>query len=219
MNKKALKFNGVYDKRTVRFLNEKGVNDFSLDFRPYSLNFIQSHLAQTIVKEFPLCRFYLQFCNEKDFVIRKIIDDLSLYISIENMILEFHDHQEKSFYDSLGVPFQFVVDHEEKISSPVLSSQSLSSIVIDGKFLQAMHDRGQLQSNIRSLYNAIGPKSFDLPMILQSDWDLDLFPSIAEFFDFDKVSYPINGKVEVCFRNVDLVKVSKELMHVKYGAI
>ena len=60
---KKIKFNGIYDKRTIAFLNQKKIFDFSLDFRPRSLNFIQAHLAEKIVKDNDHSKFYLHFEN------------------------------------------------------------------------------------------------------------------------------------------------------------
>jgi len=217
MNLKVLKFNGVYDERTVRFLSEEGVKDFALDFRPRSLNFIQTHLACDIIKQFPLSYFYLQFENEKEFVVSNILNEVDDFVGKNHLILEFSGREDASYCDQFKRPFSVVIDHINHLTSDSLKGSYLNSVVLDGYFLKEIHEDGLLEKLLKTLFKTLGKRALDIPMFLQSDWGLDLFPSLCEYFDFQKVSYSINNKVEICFRNVDLVKVSKELLHVKYG--
>ena len=53
----------------------------------------------------------------------------------------------------------------------------------------------------------------DRQIIVALDWYENIFPSIIEHFDFDLWSLPINQKIEVCYRNVDLKKFESNLLH------
>lgn len=210
---KKLKFNGVYDKRTVKFLNENNIHDFSLDFRPKSLNFIQIHLAEQIVKSNLLSSFYLEFDNEKDFIINKVIKDLHELVPKERLFLEFKDDLESDFYDSFGCPYYLYIDSNVKVSAQFLSGKNLKGIVLDGDFLVNHHVNGTFPSLVNNIYSIIKNRSIDLDICLFRDWTIDLFPSIDAYFDFDKICLPINSNIEKCFRNVDLKRVESELKH------
>ena len=48
-------------------------------------------------------------------------------------------------------------------------------------------------------------------MLLKIDWQSDLLASLFEYFEFNLISFPINSQIEVCYRNVDLKKLSCEM--------
>jgi hypothetical protein len=52
-------------------------------------------------------------------------------------------------------------------------------------------------------------------IILRIDWNSNVFPSLFDYFDFDLMSFPINSKIEICYRNVDLKKLTSEMAHVE----
>lgn len=210
---KKLKFDGVYDKRTVKFLNENNIYDFSLDFRPKSLNFIQIHQAQQIVKSNPLSNFFLEFDNEKDFIINKVLKELKVYIPKNRLILEFKDHQNKDYYDSFDCSYFLYIDSHLKISKDFLFGKNLKGIIFDGEFLVAAHIDGTFSSLVNNYYSLVRHQSIELEVLLYRDWTLDIFPSINSYFDFDKICLPINSNIEKCFRNVDLKRVETELKH------
>ena len=208
-----LKFNGIYDKRTVKFLNENNVYNFSLDFRPRSLNFIQIHLAQQIVKSNETSNFFLEFENEKEFVISKVLREISDLVPEGKLYLEFSDHLESKFYEQFNCPYYLHIDSLAKINSEYLSGRNLKGVIFDGKFLASQHLNGSFSSLINNFYSIVKARSIDLELCIFKDWTLDLFPSIEAYFDFDKVCLPINSNIEKCFRNVDLNKIKSELKH------
>jgi hypothetical protein len=208
-----IKFNGIYDKRTVKFLNENHIFDFSLDFRPRSLNFIQIHLAQKITMLNTLSNFYLEFDNERDFIIKKVVEDLLVHTPKERLFLEFSDHQDSHFYEQFNCPYYLNIDSLSKITPSFLCGSNLKGVIFDGRFLASQHQNGTFASFVNSFYTIIKNNSIDLEICLFRDWTLDLFPSIDAYFDFDKICLPINSNIEKCFRNVDLNKIGSELKH------
>ena len=84
MEKNNLRIDGIYDFRTVHFLEQKMVQNYSLDFRTRSFNFLQQHkffelLGKDIKKD---NRYFLHYAYEKDFIISKMIDDLRYELGI-----------------------------------------------------------------------------------------------------------------------------------------
>src|SRR5688572_29054187 len=61
--KPSIKFSGIYDLRTMKFLKGKGLQSFAFDFDPKSFNFLQGHLFQDILREnfSPLDHYSLSF--------------------------------------------------------------------------------------------------------------------------------------------------------------
>jgi hypothetical protein len=56
-------------------------------------------------------------------------------------------------------------------------------------------------------------------MLLKVDWHNNLLTSLLDLFEFNLLSFPINSKIEVCYRNVDLKKLSFEMNLLKKNSI
>jgi hypothetical protein len=55
----------------------------------------------------------------------------------------------------------------------------------------------------------------DKQIVLRIDWNDNVFPSLFDYFDIDLMSFSINDKIEVCYRNVDLKKLTAEMEHIE----
>ena len=89
-----IKVNGIYDVVTMKYFLEQGIFNVSFDLRPKSLNFIQTYLIASLLEQTEMSRCYLHFCDEKKFVIDKILEDLSSVIGRHSLYLEFSGHQD-----------------------------------------------------------------------------------------------------------------------------
>ena len=84
--------------------------------------------------------------------------------------------------------------------------------IFDIKFFEYLFINNLLQTFASNFYTTYAQNILEEHfLILQSDWDSDRLNSIFEFFEFDLLSFPINSKIEVCYRNVDLHKLTKEM--------
>ena len=207
------RFNGIYDKRTINFLKENRIFDFSLDFRARSLNFIQTYRACELLVGLDLFAVTMEFQNEKDFVIKKIISDLEEHHSGDKLILEFSGNENAQFFDSFKRPYNLVINDSSKIRTDYLCGEYLSGVVFDGDFLSLLHRNGALSSTIGHYFSLIKGKSLSINHLLYKQWNLDVFPTMTEYLDFDTVCVPIDSNIESCFRNVDLNRVKQELKH------
>jgi hypothetical protein len=215
---------GIYDTRTMTFLEEKNIPYVGLDFRPKSFNFLPQYKFFEIVENSKnlnskLCFHY---CDEQNFVIQKMIDDIQngyegarpCGLKHGDYLLEFSDVQETSYYNSFKTDFYW---HYKPISEfkDILKSNYLKGIVLDFKFLKELHEENNFHNFVNNFYQLFLERKDTVKLILEVDWDDDIFPSIWNFFDFSIISLPVNNKVEVCYRNVDLNKFSQYLGH--YG--
>ena len=219
---KKVKISGIYDKRTIQRLKEVGINQISFDFRARSFNFLQQHSFMELQEELAIDEsIYLQFENEADFVIKKIIDDLKHVRSSNNLFLEFSDEQTSSYYDQFLTPYIWHYSLECKSLEAIEESKYISGIVLKFSDLLKLHEDGVLHNFCNNFHSQfiklLSNKEFKL--ILDLDWDSNLFSSISEYFDFDIISVAINNKVEVCYRNVDLAKVQTHVQYLKALAL
>ncbi len=215
---KKVKICGIYDKRTIQRLKEIGTDQFSFDFRARSFNFLQQHSFMDLQEELSLDEgLYLQFENEADFVIKKILDDLSSRRSLKNVFLEFSDLQSADFYDQFEVPYIWHYNFEYKSFDAIVSSKYASGFVLKFSDLLKLHEDGVLHNFCNNFHSQFirHLSRDDFSLILELDWDSNLFSSISKYFDFDLISIPISNKVEICYRNVDLAKVQNHVQYLK----
>jgi hypothetical protein len=206
-----VKINGIYDERTIRCLIENQVYDYAFDLRPKSLNFIQTYKIAELLKRTQLANIYLRFDNEKDFVINKILDDLSSHLVCKKLYLEFHDHQESSYYEQFNKPYFLHIDHPSKVTHSYLGGDNLAGACLDYDFLLDLYRYGDLSAFVADYYKILSNREESVITVLERKWGADIYPSICDFFDFKIMSLPIDSCVEINFRNVDLDRVQREL--------
>lgn len=231
--KVKFRIDGLYDKRTLDFLSEMGIYDYLFDFRPKSFNFLQQYRFYEILEHYfqeagknPLdqSRFYLYYDDEKDFIIKKMVDDLRglLRSSLKEnhfsrFFLEFSDNRDVSFYESFGVPFYWHF-RPDRMLSPFLRSPLLKGVVLPFSFLERLHSEGTLLNFVQNFHAQLlgHATSIERELVLSLDWGANIFPSLFEYFDFDMLALPVNNKVEVSYRLVNLQKIAQELGHFLY---
>ena len=203
------RFSGIYDVRTLKHLRDNKVSHFIFDLRPTSFNFIQEYRLTEILESLPMGTVYLLFNNEKDFVIERIFKECRKVFS-GPIVLEFDGVFNASAVDSLGVPFyQHLI--EASLDTPGLCHRQCSGHVFDFQLLHEIFNSQHLITFVKDYYSKFSQQSLGLKQDLRVDWDSDLFPSLFDYFDFDSMTLTINSKVELCYRNVDLNRVSNQL--------
>ncbi|MBL6991635.1 MAG: hypothetical protein ISR65_17755 [Bacteriovoracaceae bacterium] len=211
-----VKLDGIYDKRTIKSIKEVGVVDYGFDFRPRSFNFLQGHLCQEIVQQTydGLSRYYFHFCNEQHYIIEKIFTDV---INVDNnlkdnILLEFSDIRESQFYDQFRIPFFWHYDPSVSLKE-IVRSKYLKGIVLQYNFLEeSLRDKtlNRFASNFYTQMFA-QPKQLELELILQLEWGVSIKRDVINTLDFDKVALPVNSEVEICYRNVNQVRLKSEI--------
>lgn len=202
------RISGIYDYRTIQFLQELKINHFSFDLRPRSLNFIQEYRLIEILEKMQLGNIYLRFENEQSYIIERIYNNC-LKAFGGRVLLELSGNIDIGFIKENKFPFLFVVNEKDLELIPV--DELCVGHTFSYEFLQMMHLRGEFVAWVSAYYRKFNASSLNNIQILDIDWDSDIFPSLYEYFDFDLRNLPINGKIEVCYRNVDLNKISTNL--------
>ncbi len=236
MEKIKLRIDGIYDKKTLSSLATMGVSNFSFDFRPLSLNFLQQYKFLEMLKmvfqnqiqtrENSTIKYFLHYANAKELEINKMIDDIKTIYKREsdytfremfpsNFYFEFSDQLDNEYYKQFGLNY-YLHYFSTKDLKKHLRCPKFKGLIIPYYIIEGHHNAQQLNSFLKNLLQLIYQnKQIDFEIILLVNWDTDILPSLFDYFDFDMVSVPINNIVEISYRNVDINKVSDQLLHLK----
>lgn len=226
MNRKNIKIriDGIYDQRTFTALQGLGIDHFAFDFRPLSFNFLPQHrffemLEKSSVKSNYL---FLKYEGEKDFVILKMLSDLQEKFGplnknigpLAKTCLEFSDFNKINFYEQFATPFWWHLTHltlndlQKDEVKQILKSPLLRGIVIKWEQLKSWIERGEWPA-VKMKFRS------DCLLMINSDWDYtnEIIETRFDFLlsAFMYYSLPINEEIEICYRNVDLFKLSSGL--------
>ena len=205
------KIEGIYDQRTLKLLKAKGLRNFGFDFSPKSFNFIQEHvfLNELIPLLDPLDRIHLHFIRSNDPMIVKVIADLQkVGIQKENIYID-TDEWDK---EALNLSVNYYLNYYPELDLNFCNSPQFSGLIFHFSFFEELHHRGVLKNFIMNFYTHF--KNYlteDKQIILRVDWNDNVFPSLFDYLDFDLMSFSINSKIEICYRNVDLKKLTTEM--------
>ena len=196
-----IKINGVYSKEIVSFLKGLGIRNFGFDLRPTSFNFIQLHVIKDIVKENKDVIFTFLFNNEKDFVVKELVnfaceDD---HLIKDNLLLEFTDIQDiddcEAFEMNYIWHFSDLTNYRKMKNSKYLRVISLSQLLLND-----YQERQELFSFIKEL-NELKPTNNLLD--LRIDWTEAPGESIIDFIKPELLTLEIDTSVETSYRNLN----------------
>lgn len=212
-----LRVEGIYDKRTVKRLLDNNLKIWSFDFRPTSFNFLQQYLFLDILKTFngDHQSLFLHFQNEADFMIFDMLEKVKS-AGLSNFFLEFSDHHNVQYYNQFHHPFWWVWDNEGDLAD-IIRSPYLEGLFLPYSLLIAIEKNGRLNEFILTLrqFLTINPRKKTIPLGLKIKWDDSISPSIFKLLPFEILSVGIGPKIEVCYRNVDLERMEKEISYLK----
>ncbi|MFA6239236.1 MAG: hypothetical protein WC635_17990 [Bacteriovorax sp.] len=208
-----LRIEGIYDKRTLRHLKDQGLKDFCFDFSPKSFNFIQEYvfLEQLLSLLGSSDRVFLHFDRSNDPMVAKLINDLTKAgHALDNIFFEFDEWSPES--TPLNFSFKYLVNFSKSTDPSKLIGKNFKGFVFDFNFFEELHHSNLLNNFAVNFYtryhNILNEQNL---MLLKIDWNNNLLASLFELFEFNLLSFPINSKIEVCYRNVDLNKLSNEM--------
>lgn len=166
-----------------------------------------------MLKEADLGTVYLQFENEKDFIILDILKRVREVFG-GKLVLEFTDLQSKEFYDQFKVPYLLSFNGYRGDLKGSCGEYFLG-FTFDYSYFEGIHMRGYFDSWVAEYYRTINFLQRQIEHHLVRRWDSDIFPSLIELLDFDYVSLAICSEVEICFRNVDLKVFEKQVDYIR----
>lgn len=166
-----------------------------------------------MLKDVKLGEVYLQFENEKNFIIEDILKKVrDVYGG--KVILEFNDIQTKDYYDQFHTPYILTFDgYRGDLKGSC--GKCFIGFTFDYNYLEGIHTRGYFDAWVVEYYRAIKFIERQIEHHLCRQWNSDIFPSLYELLDFDYVNLAICSDVEVCFRNVDLKLFEKQVDYIR----
>lgn len=217
--KSSLRIHGIYDLRTLAPIKETKVHHWVFDLRPKSLNYIPAYKLEEILQKEGMYAdsVTLHFSFEKDFIIRKVIDDLlKAYPQIEGrLFLEFSDNESVQFYESFGLPF-FWHYQSLKHTSEILASSKLKGLIFESDFLDGILGSEVERNFLMNLFS-LNPRlvSHPIDFILNVNERTSFSRTFFEFLDFTMITLVLGPEMEVCYRNIDLNLLSQKIKSLK----
>lgn len=204
----SFRIDGIYDKRTLKLLKEKGVRDFCFDFSPKSFSFVQEHVFLSdllpLVDEKDQIFFY--FARSDDPMIKKLYSDIG--ILSKKAILECAEWP----IDPLELGHKYLLNYSESFDSKLIDSNDFQGIIIEYEVLEKQYKSGKLRTFLLDIHHKMpehikGTKK----IILKANFGENIQSSLIDSIGFELLSFSINSKIEICYRNVDLKKLSIEI--------
>ncbi|MBP9681633.1 MAG: hypothetical protein KBD76_09525 [Bacteriovorax sp.] len=212
-----LRIEGIYDQRTLKHLKQKGLKDFCFDFSPKSFNFIQEYVFLEQFLNFldPTDRIFFHFTRSNDPMVNKLIEDLKKSgISLSHVYFEFDEWT--SEMTPLNFKYNYLLHYAHNIDLALDIGENFKGFIFHFHFFEELHLKNiliQFTNNFYTRFNSQLKK--DHLLLLKIDWHSDLLSSLFDLVEFDLLSCPINSKIEVCYRNVDLKKLTSEMEFLK----
>lgn len=208
-----LRIEGIYDKRTLKHLKQQGLKDFCFDFSPRSFNFIQEYvfLEQILNLLDSTDRVFLKFQRSNDPMVTKLIEDLRKSgQSLDNVYFEFDEWSMDLTPDQFS--YNYLLNFSKDFDASKFIGANFKGFIFNFEFFEDLHRSKLLNTFARNFYTRYQARMDDQSlMLLKIDWNHNLLTSLFDLFEFNLLSFPINSKIEVCYRNVDLNKLSSEM--------
>lgn len=187
---------GITDIDVFRFATNLGFSQLSFDLRPRSFNFTQGYKIKEILEQVgDYYRICLQFDGEKKFVMQEITRDIES--DSREIFLEIENPLDLKVCNELGYPFALKYKPDFKLSE-LKSCHNLERLIFTQDFIEELNQQGEL-------YGFFDVLRSELPQKLEilTDWDSALISSLIETYEIDVLSWEINNKIEVSYRNID----------------
>jgi hypothetical protein len=208
-----LRIEGIYDQRTLKHLKQKGLHEFCFDFSPRSFNFIQEYvfLEQIIPLLDTRDHIFLHFARSNDPMVKKLADDLKKAgVNLTQVYFEFDEWSTE--VTPLQFEYNYILSFVKDIDAHKMIGSNFKGFIFQFEFFEELHRKNLLMVFASNFLTRFHSKlSAETMMILRADWHSNLLASLFDLFEFNLLSFPINSKIEVCYRNVDLKKLNSEM--------
>lgn len=208
-----IRLDGIYDHRTLKHLKLLGVKDFCFDFSPTSFNFIQEHIFLDLLTKVldSFDRVFLHFSRSNDPMIFKLAADIKKCgYSLNNVFFEIDEW--KSDYLPTSFPYQYVLNYSNEIDLAKMIGANFSGFIFQSNFFELLHRNNLIINFANNFFTRFHSTLMNHQfLILKIDWHTNLLTTLLNLFDFNLISLPINSNIEICYRNVDLKKLTNEM--------
>lgn len=199
--KSQIKITGVFDEDSFSFFKNKGIFHYGFDLRPKSFNFIQEHALIPLVEKLSMGSITLLFENEKDFVIKRILDEISKKYSGE-VSLEFYGKEDYTFFDSFSLPYAYVLKNDV----PKIIGRNQSSVILYQEYINELVELGKahdLKVENVSKINLTFENKLNFPQ------------SVTDFIDWNFLNLEIDQKICLSYRKLNEVVIEELLIHME----
>ncbi|MCR9204174.1 MAG: hypothetical protein NXH75_06330 [Halobacteriovoraceae bacterium] len=199
--KSQIKITGVFDDDSFTYFKEKGLFHFGFDLRPKSYNFIQEYALIPIVEKLTMGSITLLFENEKDYVIKRILDEISKKYSGE-IVLEFYGNEDHEFFDSFSLPYVFVL----KNNVPSIVGRNQVGVLLYQEYLNELIE-------LEKVYDL---KIDDVGRIILTFENKLNFPqSVTDFLDWNLLNLEIDQRICTSYRKLNQDLIEELLKHME----
>lgn len=208
-----VRIDGIYDQRTLKHLKLSGMKEFCFEFSPKSFNFIQEHVfLQQLVPLFSESdRLFVHFSRSNDPMVKKLADDMATSgVNMSNVFFEFDHWSPEMKAESFEHNYLLSFSNDPEITSAL--GNKFCGFYFDFSFFEDLYHKNLLQRFAANFYTRFGASIDENGFfIMKMNWNSNLISSLFDLFEFNMVALPINPDIEVCYRNVDLKKLSTEM--------
>lgn len=212
-----IRIDGIYDQRTLKHLKQTEVRDFCFDFSPRSFNFVQEYvfLEQLIPLLTERDRIFVHFNRSNDPMVKKLAEDLSKNgVEPGRLYFEFDEWSPDVNAQEFEYNYLLLFSGDQNVSKSM--GKNFCGFVFEFSFLEDLFHKKILQTFASNFYTRFGARMTESHFcILKMQWQSNLLTSLFELFEFNLLSMPISAEIEVCYRNVDLKKLSNEMAILK----
>jgi hypothetical protein len=144
-------------------------------------------------------------------MVLKLVDDLiKSGQNLENVYFEFDEWS--SDLRPIDFNYNFLLNFSNDTDPMKLMGKNFQGFIFNFNFFQELYQSNLLHNFAINFYTRYHTLIDDHRlMLLKIDWQNDLLASLFEYFEFNLISFPINSQIEICYRNVDLKKLSSEM--------
>lgn len=208
-----VRIDGIYDLRTLKHLKQNQLKDFCFDFSPRSFNFIPEHifLEQLVPLLGHLDRVFVHFPLSNDLMVAKLANDLKKAgIDLGQVYFEFDEWSPE--VSAKNFEFNYLLRYSKDLDVNKAIGKNFCGFVFEFSLLEDLYQKNLLNrftANFHTRFHSLLKDPHFLVLKLQ--WNSNIMSSLFDFFEFDLISMPISSDIEVCYRNVDLSKLSAEM--------
>lgn len=201
-----IKYQGIFDLKTLKLLKDLGISDFVFDRVPTSFQFIQFEKLLELTKDLSaLDHCYLLFKNESEFSVGEFSKKFEENVDNE-VVLQFDQEYDPVSFSKSGYSF-FWHYNEGPMSSKITTHDKLKGIVIPFSICEAWHEKEILSEHAKNLAmlkkENSSKTSSPFQIGLSVSYTDNIFPSLFEYIHFDFVQVKIDDKVESGFQTID----------------
>lgn len=210
-----LKVNGIYDQRTLEAVVSMGIKHFGFCFRPLSPHLLATKtFIDEILPKVPFGSFlYFEFENQLDPMIRYLSEKLNsrneAFQRVSICLVKITGNEECLFHSNQILEIKY--DEENLKEAKFL--KNVLGLSFNHLELERMKSGQKFNRFFSSLEQFSHRDELEFEVRISADTSIE--KKDLNLFDVGRISLEINSELEVCYRNVNLEKLTRRLLELK----